>query len=142
MHRNDSASVFWFNYISSNVFLTHSLTFFLNAGRSSLHMIDASMFAAESQFGSLNIERTERRIVSKAKTKINKRIVPLLTTDRRSELASNVLLLIHIRIDRRQVRVTKTKFSLIALPRRNVFRVRSICKRHRSFRCSDAKFQR
>ena len=52
-------------YISSSVFLTHSLTFLLKAGRSSRHMIDASMFAAESQFGSLNIDNTERRIVSR-----------------------------------------------------------------------------
>jgi hypothetical protein len=54
-----------FNHISSRVFRTHSLTFLLNAGLSSRHIIDASMFAAESQLGSLSIERTDRRIVSK-----------------------------------------------------------------------------
>ena len=53
------------SHISSRVFLTHSLTFFLNAGRSSRHIIDASIFAAESQLGSLNIERTDNRMVSK-----------------------------------------------------------------------------
>ena len=55
------------NHISSSVFRTHSLTFLLNAARSSRHIIDASILAAESQFGSLNIERTDRRIVSKNK---------------------------------------------------------------------------
>lgn len=53
------------NHKSSRVFLTHSLTFFLNAGLSSRHITDASIFAAESQFGSLSIDRTDRRIVSK-----------------------------------------------------------------------------
>ncbi len=53
------------NYISSSVFRTHSLTFFLNADLSSRHIIDASILAAESQLGSLSIERTDRRIVSK-----------------------------------------------------------------------------
>lgn len=62
--RKRTTSWCW-DYISSSVFLTHSLTFLLNAGRSSRHMIDASMFAAESQFGSLNIDKTERRIVSR-----------------------------------------------------------------------------
>ena len=32
-------------------------------------MIEASMFAAESQFGSLSIERTERRMDSKQQTR-------------------------------------------------------------------------
>ncbi len=54
-------------HISSNVFRTHSLTFLLNAVLSSRHIIDASILAAESQFGSLNIERTDRRIDSKTK---------------------------------------------------------------------------
>lgn len=61
------------SHMSSRVFLTHSLTFFLNAVRSSRHIIDASILAAESQFGSLNIERTERRIVSRRKPKIIKK---------------------------------------------------------------------
>ncbi len=59
-------------HISSNVFRTHSLTFLLNAVLSSRHIIDASILAAESQFGSLNIERTDRRIVSKNEKNINK----------------------------------------------------------------------
>ncbi len=57
------------NHISSSVFRTHSLTFLLNAVRSSRHIMDASILAAESQFGSLNIERTDRRIVSKKTNK-------------------------------------------------------------------------
>ncbi len=60
------------NHISSSVFRTHSLTFFLKAALSSRHIIDASILAAESQFGSLNIERTDRRIVSKQN---NERII-------------------------------------------------------------------
>ncbi len=55
------------SHMSSRVFLTHSLTFFLNAARSSRHITDASIFAAESQLGSLNIERTDSRMVSKRK---------------------------------------------------------------------------
>lgn len=51
-------------HISSSVFRTQSLTFFLNAARSSRHMIDASTLAAESQFGSLSIETTDSKIVS------------------------------------------------------------------------------
>jgi hypothetical protein len=58
------------SYISSRVFLTQSLTFFLNAGRSSRHIIDASIFAAESQLGSLNIERTDSRMLSKQQKSI------------------------------------------------------------------------
>jgi len=64
------------NHISSSVLRTHSLIFLLNAGRSSRHIIDASILAAESQFGSLSIERTDRRIVSRRiekKTKIRRK---------------------------------------------------------------------
>lgn len=99
-----------FNHKSSRVFLTHSLTFFLNAALSSRHITDASIFAAESQFGSLSMDRTDRRMVSKEST-IDIRQIFYNNTIKETypliEQVTNVLLDFRNRIDLHQVHEAK-----------------------------------
>lgn len=71
--------------------------------------MDASILAAESQFGSLNIERTDRRIDSKQIA--IKTIVQNLLTHQRIVQVTNVLKHVHNRIDQHQVHEATNNFS-------------------------------
>lgn len=71
-------------------------------------MIEASMFAAESQLGSLSIERTERRMDSKrTKSEENDEDQRSRDTDQQIGLVTNVPMLVRSQIDPRRAHATE-----------------------------------
>ena len=76
-------------------------------------MIDASTLAAESQLGSLNIDKTERRMVSKSKS--NKYSVSFYRTEKNTNQlivqVTNARILVHNRIDQRLAHEANAKES-------------------------------